>query len=342
MAHGHAPRRGSLGFSPRVRARSQMPKFRSWAELGDQPKIIGFVGFKAGMSHVVMIDDRPHSTTEGMEISVPVTIIETPVMHVAGIRVYDEGPYGKKVIGEAWNNDFNKDLESLLRLPKKNQHDTAAELAKIEELVKKGVVAEVRLITFTKTADVSGISKKVPEMTESRVAGGSIEQRLEFARTLLGKKVGIKDVFTAGELVDVLGITKGHGVKGPVRRWGIAVMKRKHARTGRKRHVGNLGPWNPHRIRWQVPQLGQTGYHQRTEYNKRILKLGQDAKDVTPIGGFMHYGKLNNEFLIVKGSIPGPTKRVIRIRPAVRPKNTPKQAPELLYMSTSTKQGCRR
>jgi large subunit ribosomal protein L3 len=122
-------------------------------------------------------------------------------------------------------------------------------------------------------------------------------------------------------------------------RWGIATQKRKHARTGKKRHVGNLGPWNPHRIRWQVPQLGQTGYHQRTEYNKRIIRMGEKAEEVTPAGGFLHYGFLKNDYVMLKGSIPGPVKRMVRIRPAVRPKNMPKQAPEVTYMSTQSKQG---
>ncbi len=340
MSHPHQPRRGSLAYSPRVRARSQKPKYRSWAELGDQPRIQGFVGFKAGMSHIIMIDDRPHSTTEGMEISIPVTIIETPAMNVAGIRVYDDGPYGKKVIGEAWINDL-KALEKLTP-QSKNPIDTDAMLAKIAALVKDGVVAEVRVLTYVKTADVTGTTKKVPELIENRVGGGDIAKRFEFAKSLMGKQVTIKDVFTPGEMVDISAITKGKGTKGPVQRWGIALQKRKHARTGKERHVGNLGPWNPHRVRWQVPQLGQTGYHQRTEYNKRIIKLGDNPEEVIPAGGFLNYGLVRNQYIMLKGSIPGPTKRIVRIRPAVRPKATPKQAPEIQFISKATKQGTRR
>lgn len=337
MSHPHQPRRGSLGFSPRVRARSQKPKYRSWAELGDQPRIQGFVGFKAGMSHVVMVDDRPHSVTEGMEISVPVTIVEAPQMHVAGIRIYDSGPYGKKVLAEAWTND-GKDLATLMPL-KKDGHKTDDELAKIAEIVKSGRVAEVRVLTYTKTDEVTGIPKKVPELMENRIGGGDIAKRFEFARSLMGKAVSIKDVFAPGELVDISAITKGKGVQGPVKRWGVSIQKRKHARSGKKRHIGTLGPWNPHRIRWQVPQLGQTGYHQRTEYNKRIVKLGDKAEDITPAGGFLHYGVLRNDYVVLKGSIPGPIKRMVRIRPAVRPKQTPKQGPEITYISTLSKQG---
>ena len=296
------------------------------------------------MSHIIMVDDRPHSVTEGMEISVPVTIVETPVMNVAGIRVYDDSAYGMKVIGEAWTADSNtnKELAKLVCLPKSKQHNTEAELAKIADLVKSGVVADLRIITYTLTSGVTGIPKKVPEMMENRIAGGDMDKRFEFAKSLMGKQVSAKDVFAPGELIDVSAITKGKGTQGPVKRWGIAKQKRKHARTGKMRHVGNLGPWNPHRVRWQVPQLGQTGYHQRTEYNKRVIRIGDNPTEVTPAGGFLNYGLVRNEYVMLKGSIPGPVKRMIRLRPAVRPKNMPRQAPEVLYTSTGSKQGCRR
>jgi large subunit ribosomal protein L3 len=272
-----------------------------------------------------------------MEISVPVTIVETPQMHVAGIRIYDSGPYGKKVLAEAWTND-GKDLAKLMPL-KKDGHKTDDELAKMAEIVKSGLVAEVRVLTYTKTDEVTGIPKKVPDLMENRIGGGDVAKRFEFAKSLMGKAVGIKDVFAPGELVDISAITKGKGTQGPVKRWGVSIQKRKHARSGKKRHIGTLGPWNPHRIRWQVPQLGQTGYHQRTEYNKRIVKLGDKAEEITPAGGFLHYGVLRNDYVVLKGSIPGPIKRMVRIRPAVRPKQTPKQGPEITYISTMSKQG---
>jgi large subunit ribosomal protein L3 len=198
------------------------------------------------MSHVIMVDDRPHSTTEGMEISVPVTIIETPAMNVAGIRAYDDGPYGKHVLAEAWVNDA-KDLAKLFRLPKAAV-DTDGQLAKMAGLVKEGKIAEVRVLTYVKTEDVTGIPKKVPELLENRVGGGSVDKRFEFAKSLMGKQIKPNDIFTPGELVDVSAITKGKGTQGPVKRWGIAIQKRKHARTGKKRHVGNLGPWNPRQV----------------------------------------------------------------------------------------------
>lgn len=90
---------------------------------------------------------------------------------------------------------------------------------------------------------------------------------------------------------------------------GSGSRKRKHSRGKKERHIGNLGPWTPHHVRWQVPQAGQMGYQQRTEFNKRILKIGENVAEVTPAGGFLHYGLVRNAYVLVKGSVPGPAKR---------------------------------
>jgi hypothetical protein len=82
MSHPHRPRRGSIAYSPRVRARSETPRVRAWP-LIKEPKLLGFAGYKAGMTHLIMRDDAPNSLTTGMEVSVPVTIMEAPAMKVA-------------------------------------------------------------------------------------------------------------------------------------------------------------------------------------------------------------------------------------------------------------------
>ncbi|MCE8423592.1 MAG: 50S ribosomal protein L3, partial [Candidatus Methanoperedens sp.] len=97
MSHPHRPRRGSIAYSPRVRARSEIPRVRAWP-IKKEPKLMGFAGYKAGMTHAVMIDDVPNSLTSGMEISIPVTVLEVPQMKVAGIRVYGKSTYGASAI----------------------------------------------------------------------------------------------------------------------------------------------------------------------------------------------------------------------------------------------------
>ena len=65
MSHPHRPRRGSIGFSPRVRARSEVPRVRAWP-VQKEPKLLGFAGYKAGMTNLIMRDEMPNSLTNGM------------------------------------------------------------------------------------------------------------------------------------------------------------------------------------------------------------------------------------------------------------------------------------
>ena len=337
MSHPHRPRRGSIGFSPRVRARSEVPRVRAWP-VQKEPKLLGFAGYKAGMTHLIMRDDIPNSLTNGMEISVPVTIMEVPAMKVAAIRLYNNSTYGATAIAEAWTTELDKELNRAMTIPKKN--DLPAAIARIEQLIKDGVAKDLRVVMYTMPDKVTGIPKKRPEIMENSIGGTDIMARFQYAKSLLGKNININDVFNNGDVIDLVGITIGKGVQGPIKRWGIQLQKSKHSRAGSVREIGTLGPWHPSHVSWRVPQLGQTGYHQRTEFNKRIMQMGKDGKNVTPEGGFVNYGIIRNDYVIIKGSVPGPVKRLVRMRPAIRPKKQSKgQAPEITYISLESKQG---
>lgn len=333
MAQIHRPRRGSLSYSPRKRAKSEVPRIRSWPE-EDKARMAGFAGYKAGMTHVMMIDDRPHSLTEGMEISVPVTVLEVPPINVVAVRAYENYNGGLRPAGEAWAENLSPELKRAITVPKKSRGTAPGDLEALGE-----DLADVRVLVHTNPSLVSGIPKKVPEIMEMPINGGSMIDRLRLAQSMLGQQVPVSSVFELGDLLDASAVTKGKGLQGPVRRWGIAMAKRKHARTGKLRHVGNLGPWNPSHISWRVPQLGQMGYHQRTEYNKRLMLIGSDGSKITPEGGFPGYGLVRNQYVLIKGSLPGPVKRLVRMRHAIRPGMNSVKAPELLYVSQESKQG---
>ncbi len=335
MSQPHRPRRGSIAYSPRKRARSEIPRVRAWHP-SKEPKLLGFAGYKAGMTHVMMTDDLPNSLTSGMEISIPVTILEVPPMKVAAIRVYNGTTYGARAIAEAWTTELDKEIHRALTVPKK--HNLPEALTKIEQLIKNGEVNDLRVIMYTLPEKVTGIPKKKPEIMENNIGGVDLAVRFEYAKTLLGKYINISDVFKNGDFIDVLAITTGKGTQGPVKRWGIQLQKAKHSRAGSVREIGTLGPWHPSHVSWRVPQLGQTGYHQRTEFNKRIMQIGKDGKAVTPEGGFLNYGIIRNDYVIIKGSIPGPMKRLVRLRPAIR-QRTQLPAPEITYLSLESKQG---
>ncbi|OPY48982.1 MAG: 50S ribosomal protein L3 [Methanosaeta sp. PtaU1.Bin060] len=333
MAKIHRPRRGSLAYSPRKRAKSEVPRVRSWAE-EDKARIAGFAGYKAGMTHVMMIDDRPRSLTEGMEISVPVTVLEVPPMNVVAVRAYENYNGGLRPAGEAWAENLSPDLARSLTVPKKTRGSSLEDLQALGD-----EIADVRVVAHTNPGLITGVPKKAPELMEMPVNGGSAADRLNFASGLLGQQLPVGNVFDLGDLLDVTAVTKGKGTQGPVRRWGIAIQKRKHSRTGKMRHVGNLGPWHPAHISWRIPQLGQMGYHQRTEYNKRLMFIGTDGAEITPEGGFPGYGLVKNQYILIKGSLPGPIKRLVRMRHAIRPGMNFVKAPQFLYVSKESKQG---
>lgn len=337
MAKGHRPRRGSLAFSPRKRAKSHIARFRSWPESDAEPKLQGFAGYKVGMTHVILIDDTKNSLTEGAEISVPVTVIETPAITVAAIRAYTDTSFGEKAVAEAWASDLDDNLERTTKIPKK--HDTEAALNKINSLIEDGTAIDIRVITYTLPENLTGVPKKKPDMMENAISGTDIKSKFEYAKSILGRKIRITDVFNSGSMVDVAAITTGKGTQGPVKRWGINLMKHKHSRAGSLRQIGTLGPWRPAHVSWRIPQMGQMGYHQRTEYNKRILKIATDVAEINPAGGFVNYGLVRGDFVLIKGSVPGPSKRLIRLREPMRSKVSGMGEPQIIHISTQSRQG---
>ncbi len=323
------PHRGSLGYSPRKRAASPVPKIKRWVA-EDRVRMQGFAGYKAGMTHVVLIDDYPHSLTHGEEITKAVTVIETPPLRVFGIRLYERNTYGLRTLGEVWAKELDKELARRLPLPKKMEksaEDLEAYLDKAEQ---------VRLLVHTQPK-VTGIGKKKPEVMEYFVSG-NLTEAFAYAKEKLGGEIRIGDIFEEGEFVDVMAVTKGKGFQSPVRRWGVKILHHK-TRKGR-RTAGTLGPWHPSAMMWTVPQSGQMGYHHRTEFNKRILKIGEKGEEVTPKGGFVGYGIVRGDYVILEGSVPGPRKRLVRFRPAIRPpEHMPEGKPQITYISLESKQG---
>jgi large subunit ribosomal protein L3 len=308
----HHPRRGSLAYMPRVRAPRPVAHVRVWPADAIL-RLQGFVGYKAGMTHVFMIDDRKGSLTAGQEIVTPATVIDVPPLVVCAIKLYGQTTRGFNTLMEVWSSALSKDLARVLVVPEK--YDQQKALSEAEALVKDGKVVEVRLLLHTQPR-LSSVPKKKPDLVEISIGGPSIGERWNRSKELLGKQIKVTDVFKEGEFVDVSAITKGKGFQGPVKRWGIKILPRKQ--DDGSRQVGTLGPWKPSRVMWTVPGPGQMGYNQRTDINKRILKLGVKGEEVTPSGGFMRYGPVKRDYVLLAGSIPGPAKRLVHLRRAMK------------------------
>jgi large subunit ribosomal protein L3 len=76
------------------------------------------------------------------------------------------------------------------------------------------------------------------------------------------------------------------------------------------------------------------GSHQRIDTGKRIVMLGNEGPRLTPAGGFNRYGTVKGECLVIKGSVQGTPKRLIRMRKSVRGTSYPETVPQVTYVAS--------
>ena len=338
MAKRNHPRRGSMAFSPRKRSSRPFGHVKSWPTTdASEVRVQGFAGWKAGMTHILSRDLNPTSPSAGQEVRVPVTVVECPKMRILGVRGYEMTPYGKRAVGEAWSDASqiaDAFPELFKRLPKRKEHDAESHF----ENLGNADLCEVRLIVATQPSTVSGIPTKVPDVMEMGLDGGDFSEQLQFAKEKLGEEYSFTDSFQEGGLTDIVAVTKGYGWQGVIKRFGGKLLSHKNSK--KRRQHGNMGAFGDGYVRKSIRQGGQTGYHQRTEYNKRILRVANpEEHSITPSGGFLHYGEVKSDYILVHGSVPGPAKRLIRFRDATRGSGKVLPDYEITYVSTASKQG---
>lgn len=318
MTQWSKPRAGSLAFYPRKRAKREMPSYKTFLPQKErEARALNFLGYKAGMTHVLGKNIHDKSTTFGQDIFVPCTIIECPPIKVFGVRAYSKENGTVHAIAEAHAQKIEKELLKKINRFKKKSKKEKEETSKektIKDLEGMPEITEFRLLAHSQPK-LSGIGKKRPEVLEIRLSGTK-EKQLEYAREKLGKELNVKECFSEQEFVDVKAVTKGHGTTGVIKRFGVKTLKSPKSKT--ERVVGSIGPWNPSTVMWTVARAGQHGYHTRTEYSRRILMIGENGAEITPGSGFKQYGVVRNSFLLLSGSVPGPAKRAIALRTSLR------------------------
>jgi len=328
-----APRRGSLMYYPRVRARRISGRIRTWPKVAGAPRLLGFAGYKVGSTHVIMVDNRPKSPLFGKEVMRAVTVLEVPPIYVYGYRAYVRTSKGLRALAEVMAKSLPKNADRVLNISE--EYDPSPVQASIEANLDN--VAEIRVLALTQPYK-AGFGKKTPEILEIKVDGDDIKAVLEYAKSLLGKEIRAKDLFNEGQYVDVISITKGKGFQGAVKRFGVKIQPNWHKHRKGKRVVGSISPSKPHMM-FTIPRPGKMGFHQRTEYNKLILKIGENPAEINVAGGFLHYGLVGTDYILVAGSIPGPSKRLVRIRYPVRSKVEKIEPPKLVAVDLASKQG---
>ena len=131
----------------------------------------------------------------------------------------------------------------------------------------------------------------------------------------VGQEIKV-DSFVAGEVVDVTGTSKGKGYQGVIKRPGQHIGPKGHG-SGAHRIVGSMGPIAPNRIAPGKKLPGQMGNVTRTVQNLEIV-----AVDV------------ENNVLLISGSIPGPKKGLVVVKTAIKGNGKVNPAEDLIIYET--------
>ncbi len=284
------PRKGSLQFWPRKRARKFLPRV-NWSSINSKKTLKGFICYKVGMASAYVKDNTPDSMTKGKNIIVPVTIFECPPMKIFSVRFYKNG--GLKT--EIWTENLDKELKGKLKMPKKK----ALSIEDVKDY------DDLSIICYSHVKKTG--MKKTPDLSEIGLSG-SLQEKIHFIKENLGKEINVSGVFEKKNVVDVRGLTTGRGFSGPVKRFGITLKSHK-SEKGRRR-PGSLGPWHPARVTFRTPMAGQLGMFTRVTYNSSVIDLGKSEDKFKNI---KNYGDINTEYLIIRGSVQGPPKRQLLV-----------------------------
>jgi large subunit ribosomal protein L3 len=314
MPTSKRPRKGSLQYWPRKRAAKYLPSI-NWSAINSSKPLKGFICYKAGMASAFVKDETPDSMTKGKKIAIPVTILECPPMKILSVRFYKN----TLVASEMFAESLDKELKSKIKFPKTKSK-------KLEDF-KLEDYDDIKVIVYS-VVKKSGL-KKTPDIIEIGLQG-SIEEKLNFIKTHLNKEFSVLDFFERDQLIDLRGLTKGKGLQGPVKRFGIELKFHKSEKGVRR--PGSLGPWHPARVTFRVPMAGQLGMFTRAVYNSKVVDIGK-ASEREGLKSIKNYGNVKTDYVLVAGSVQGATKRqLVMTQPLRETKKQKKKHYEFLEL----------
>jgi large subunit ribosomal protein L3e len=253
-------------------------------------------------------------------------------------------------VGLICRNWYRSKKKAFTRYAKKFSENNGQSISREMERIKKYCTV-VRVLCHTQLSK-TGLKQKKAHLMEIQVNGGSVADKVEFARTNFEKEIEVSSIFEQDQVIDVIAVTKGHGYEGVTARWGTKKLPRKTHRGLRK--VACIGAWHPSNVMFSVARSGQDGYHQRTEMNKKIYRIGSGTdpknastdfdvseKNINPLGGWSRYPDVRNDFVMLKGCIPGPRKRIVTLRHALRTMTSRNhlEKVQLKFIDTASKRG---
>jgi large subunit ribosomal protein L3e len=360
-----------MGFVPKRRTKHHRGRVRSFPrdDASKPVHLTAFVGYKAGMTHVVKYQERREGKKViKKDIVHACSILECPPMKIVGMVGYIETPRGLRALQTVWaaqlDNDVKRRFYKNWMNAKKKAFSKYAEKHQVAKTAKNSVHREmerikkyctvVRVLAATQVRKLN-LRQHKAQIMEIQVNGGNVAKKVDWAYGKFEQEVSLGEVFETNECVDTISVTKGKGFQGVIKRFGAKKLKRKTHRGLRK--IGCIGAWHPAAVKWTVARAGQMGYHSRTEINKKIYRLGLGAvrgttnnattaadaveKNITPMGGFPHYGVVKHDYLLIRGQVMGTKKRPIVLRKSLFPttRNWMTEQVEVKFIDTASKLG---
>ncbi|KAH0576566.1 Ribosomal protein L3 [Spironucleus salmonicida] len=344
MAHRNYSkcRKGNLGFLPKKRCGKSRGSIRSFPTDDSKvaPHLTAFAGYKAGSTHVLRLIEHRGSCLHNKQIVDQATVIDTPPMIGCGIVGYVRTASGIRPLTTVYATHLAASMKRRIcarggkrengafsqYATKATQNDfMATQLKRMKE-----ECCIIRILAHTQP-DLTPIISRRAVVMEIQVNGGDIAKKVDFAASLLEKEIPVASIFAKQDQIDTISITKGRGFEGVITRWGVTRLPRKTRRGNRK--VACIGSWHPANVQWTVARAGQMGYFHRTETNKQIflvdsatnakcLRTEFDTTDkcINPMGGWVNYGLIKGDFVMIRGSCPGAKKRAVLLRKALLPR----------------------
>ncbi|MBA0581217.1 hypothetical protein Gorai_023401 [Gossypium raimondii] len=217
-------------------------------------------------------------------------------MVVVGIVGYVKTPRGLRTLGSVWAQHLSEEVKrrfykhwckskkkAFTKYSKKLETEDGKNDIQLQLEKLKKYCTVIRVLAHTQIRKMKGLKQKKAHLMEIQVNGGTIAQKVDFAYGFFEKRIPVDAVFQKDEMIDITGVTKGNGFEA--------------------------------RVSFTVARAGQNGYHHRTEMNKKVYKLGKAGheshaamtdydrteKEITPMGGFPHYGVVKEDYLVIKG-----------------------------------------
>lgn len=365
------PRCGHLGYLPKRRTKYHQGKVRTFP-IDDKTKgvhLTAFMGYKAGMTHVVRgMEKREGRKTIKKDVVEAATVIECPPMKVIGMVGYIDTPRGLRALSTVWaqklgegvlrrfyKNWYVSKKKAFANYAKRYEEDAKSKKHPNRDMMRiKKYCSVVRVLCATQIEKCHFRQKKAHVM-EIQINGGDVAAKVDWAKGKFEQEIAVGTVFEKDEMVDTIAITRGKGTTGVIKRFGTNRLPRKSHRGLRK--VACIGAWHPSAVKWTVGRAGNQGYFHRTQINQKLYRVAEGAvrgvknnattdqdpfeKNITPVGGFPHYGVVNEDYLLIKGAVMGPRKRQVTIRKTLLPQTSSFATLklEVKFIDTSSKIG---